>query len=188
MPWGDPDVSGTWSTDDLRGVPTQRPDQFAGRSELSDAEFAERVAANNQTRTRELNRVGAFRNDVGTRTFRQTSLVVEPADGRIPPMTPVAQARGAAVAAVRRSAPGSWLDRSTAADLAPAPALSAAATHSCLGGGSGLPPRAYPLTRGGPPLTSTWRAVEHDHCRHVILRDVESPNGHHHSRHARACP
>src|SRR5215213_4989058 len=58
MPWGDPDVSGTWSTDDLRGVPTQRPDEFAGRSELSDAEFAERVAANNQTRTRELNRVG----------------------------------------------------------------------------------------------------------------------------------
>ena len=100
MPWGDPDVSGTWSTDDLRGVPTQRPDQFAGRSELSDEEFAERVAANNQTRTRELNRVGAFRNDVGTRTFRQTSLVVEPADGRIPPMTPEAQARGAAVAAV----------------------------------------------------------------------------------------
>ena len=112
MPWGDPDISGTWSTDDLRGVPTQRPDQFAGRSELSDAEFAERVAANDQTRTRELNRVGAFRNDVGTRTFRQTSLVVEPADGRIPPMTPEAQARGAAVAAVRRSAPGSWLDRS----------------------------------------------------------------------------
>ena len=112
MPWGDPDVSGTWSTDDLRGVPTQRPDEFAGRAELSDEEFAKRVAANNQTRTRELNRVGAFRNDVGTRTFRQTSLVVEPADGRIPPMTPEAQARGAAVAAVRRSAPSSWLDRS----------------------------------------------------------------------------
>ena len=72
MPWGDPDVSGTWSTDDLRGVPTQRPDQFAGRSELSDAEFADRVAAKNQTRTSKWNRVGAFRNDVGTRTFRQT--------------------------------------------------------------------------------------------------------------------
>ena len=80
-------------------------------SELSDAEFAKRVDANNQTRTRELNRVGAFRNDVGTRTFRQTSLVVEPADGRIPPMTPEAQARGAAVAASELRA-GSWLDRS----------------------------------------------------------------------------
>lgn len=111
-PWGDPDVSGTWSTDDLRGLPTQRPDEFAGRAELSDEEFAKRVDANNQTRTRELNRVGAFRNDVGTRTFRQTSLVVEPADGRIPPMTPEAQARGAAVAAARQSAPSSWLDRS----------------------------------------------------------------------------
>ncbi len=111
-PWGDPDVSGTWSTDDLRGLPTQRPDEFAGRAELSDEEFAKRVDANNKTRTQELNRVGAFRNDVGTRTFRQTSLVVEPADGRIPPMTPEATARGAAVAAVRRSAPTSWLDRS----------------------------------------------------------------------------
>ncbi len=111
-PWGDPDVSGTWSTDDLRGLPTQRADEFAGRAELSDEEFAKRVEANNRTRTQELNRVGAFRNDVGTRTFRQTSLVVEPADGRIPPMTPEATARGAAVAAVRRSAPTSWLDRS----------------------------------------------------------------------------
>jgi hypothetical protein len=111
-PWGDPDVQGTWSSDDLRGVPTQRPDEFAGRTELSDEEFARRAAANQDARTRELNRVGAFRNDVGTRTFRQTSLVVEPADGRIPPLTPDAQLRTAQVAATRRSAPGSWTDRS----------------------------------------------------------------------------
>jgi hypothetical protein len=111
-PWGDPDVEGTWSSDDLRGVPTQRPEEFAGRSELSDEEFAKRAATNQDTRTRELNRVGAFRNDVGTRTFRQASLVVEPSDGRIPPLTPDAQQRTAQVAATRRSAPGSWTDRS----------------------------------------------------------------------------
>lgn len=111
-PWGDPDVQGTWSSDDLRGVPAQRPDEFAGRAELSDEEFAKRVAANNETRSRELNRVGAFRNDVGTRTFKQTSLVVEPADGRIPPLTPEAQRRTAQVAALRGSAPNSWTDRS----------------------------------------------------------------------------
>ena len=111
-PWGDPDIQGTWSSDDLRGVPVQRADEFAGRAELSDEEFAKRDAANKDTRTRELNRVGAFRNDVGTRTFRQTSLVVEPADGRIPPMTPEAQ-REVAIRQVQRStAPSSWTDRS----------------------------------------------------------------------------
>jgi hypothetical protein len=93
-------------------MPMQRPQQFAGRAELSDREFADRQSANKDTRTRELNRVGAFRNDVGTRTFRMTSLVVEPADGRIPPLTPEAAARTTAVAATRRSAPRSWEDRS----------------------------------------------------------------------------
>ena len=43
-PWGDPDIQGTWSTDDLRGVPVQRPDEFAGRAELSDEEFAGQYA------------------------------------------------------------------------------------------------------------------------------------------------
>jgi len=110
--WGDPDIGGTWSSDDLRGVPIQRPDEFGNRAQLTDEEFAKRDAQNQQTRTQELNRVGAFRNDVGTRTARQTSLVVDPADGKIPPMTSEAQSRGAAVALVRRSAPASWLDRS----------------------------------------------------------------------------
>jgi hypothetical protein len=111
-PWGDPDIEGTWSSDDLRGVPVQRPDQFAGRSELSDEEFAKRSADNSETRTRELNRVGAFRNDVGTRTFRQTSLIVEPADGRFPPTTPEAQRETARRQVQRSTAPGSWTDRS----------------------------------------------------------------------------
>jgi hypothetical protein len=110
--WGDPAIEGTWSSDDLRGVPMQRPDEFGNRAQLTDEEFAKRDAQNEQTRTQELNRVGAFRNDVGTRTVRQTSLVVDPVDGKIPPMTSEAQSRGAAVAQVRRSAPVSWLDRS----------------------------------------------------------------------------
>jgi len=111
-PWGDPDIQGTWSSDDLRSVPIQRADEFAGRSELSDEEFAKRSAANNDTRTRELNRVGAFRNDVGTRTFRQTSLIVEPADGRFPPTTPEAQREVARRQVQRSTAPGTWTDRS----------------------------------------------------------------------------
>ena len=78
--WGGPDISGTWSSDDLRNVPVQRPAELGTRAQLSDEEYAKRLADNNEARARELNRVGAFRNDFGTRTFRQTSLVVEPAE------------------------------------------------------------------------------------------------------------
>jgi hypothetical protein len=111
-PWGDPDLQGTWSTDDLRGVPLQRPEEVAGRAELTDEEFARRAAQNDESRNRELNRAGAFRNDVGTRTFRMTSLIVDPPDGRMPPLTPEAERRAALVAAIRRTAPASWHDRS----------------------------------------------------------------------------
>ncbi len=111
-PWGDPDIAGTWSSDDLRGVPIQRPNELAGRAQLSDEEFAKRTAANDEARNRELNRVGAFRNDVGTRTFRQTSLVVEPADGKLPPLTPDAQREVSKRQAQRSNPPATWTDRS----------------------------------------------------------------------------
>jgi len=110
-PWGDPDISGTWSSDDLRNVPVQRPAEFANRAQLSDEEYAKRLAANDEARNRELNRVGAFRNDVGTRTFRQTSLVVEPTDGRLP-ITPEAQREVDRRQQQRSNPPNSWTDRS----------------------------------------------------------------------------
>src|SRR5262245_35163637 len=110
-PWGDPDISGTWSSDDLRSVPLQRPKEFGTRSELTDDEYAKRRADNGETRTRELNRVGAFRNDVGTRTFRQASLVVEPADGRLP-ITPEAQKEIDRRQQQRSNPPNTWTDRS----------------------------------------------------------------------------
>lgn len=47
--WGDPDIAGTWSSDDLRGVPMQRPDEFGNRAQLTDEEFARRDAQNQQT-------------------------------------------------------------------------------------------------------------------------------------------
>jgi hypothetical protein len=110
-PWGDPDISGTWSSDDLRNVPVQRPAEFGNRAELTDAEYAKRLADNGDARTRELNRVGAFRNDVGTRTFRQTSLVVEPADGRLP-IAAEAQKEVERRQQQRSNPPNSWTDRS----------------------------------------------------------------------------
>ena len=92
-PWGDPDFAGVWSSDDMRGIPRERPDEFGTRRFLTDEEYAKRVERDTQSRTQESNRVGAFRNDVGTRTFRQTSLVIDPPDGKIPALTAAGQSR-----------------------------------------------------------------------------------------------
>jgi hypothetical protein len=95
-PWGHPDIGGVWSSDDMRGIPRERPDEFGTRRFLTDEEYAKRVERDEQTRKQEGSRVGAFRNDVGTRTFSQTSLVVDPPDGKIPALTPEGQKRSAA--------------------------------------------------------------------------------------------
>ena len=111
-PWGDPDLQGVWTSDDMLSIPMERPEQFAGRAELTDAEFAERSQRDQAALDRNRKAVGAFRGDVGSRTFRQTSRVIEPADGRIPPTTPLAQRRVAERQAQRSNAPSSWQDRS----------------------------------------------------------------------------
>jgi hypothetical protein len=111
-PWGDPDLQGVWTSDDMLSIPMERPEQFAGRAELTDEEFAARSQRDQQALQRNRGAVGAFRGDVGTRTFRQTSRVIEPADGRIPPTTPEAQRRVAERQAARSNAPSSWEDRS----------------------------------------------------------------------------
>jgi hypothetical protein len=95
-PWGDPDLSGLYSTDDMRGVPTQRPQQFGDRESLTPEEFAERAAQQAAGRERAINDETFLRNEWGTRTFGYSSLVVEPADGRVPEMTPAGRARAGA--------------------------------------------------------------------------------------------
>ncbi|MEO8256433.1 MAG: hypothetical protein ABI868_03725 [Acidobacteriota bacterium] len=111
-PWGHPDLQGVWTTDDMLSIPMERPEQFAGRAELTDEEFAARAKRDQTALERNRNAAGAFRGDVGSRTFRQTSRVIEPADGRVPPTTPEAQRRVALRQAQRSNAPSSWEDRS----------------------------------------------------------------------------
>jgi len=94
-PWGDPDLQGVWSSDDMRGVATVRQPQFGNRLFLTDAEYAERLSRDETTRRRADNDIGSFRNDVGFRTWRQTSLIVDPQDGRYPAYTPHAETRRA---------------------------------------------------------------------------------------------
>ena len=43
-PWGDPDIQGTFTTDDELGVPFERPAQFGTRTDVTDTEFADRQA------------------------------------------------------------------------------------------------------------------------------------------------
>jgi len=84
-PWGHPDLQGVWTTTGMRFVPLERPRRFGTRAVLTDRELAQRVALNPD-------RGETITPGVAERTpqmSRQASLVVSPADGRIP-LTPVA--------------------------------------------------------------------------------------------------
>ncbi len=94
-PWGDPDLQAIWSGDSAFGIPLQRPAALGTKAELTDAEFAQKLQRDERTRKNAENAVGSFRNDNSwlTRSFRQTSLIVDPPDGRTPPLVPGAEAR-----------------------------------------------------------------------------------------------
>ena len=92
--WGHPDMQGIWTTDDMRGIPQQRVPAFGTRQYLTDEEFAARGAQRDGARqTQDRGAVGTFRNEEGTRTFGYTSMVIDPPDGRIPPVLPEARQR-----------------------------------------------------------------------------------------------
>src|SRR5262245_39416956 len=92
-PWGDPDLQGIWSGVAMSEVPLQRPPQFGSRSTLTDQEFLARVAQAEKQREDDEN--GPV--DPATpspqhwiergRPSRQASLIIDPADGRLPPLT-----------------------------------------------------------------------------------------------------
>jgi hypothetical protein len=127
-PWGDPDLQGTWTSDDTWGVPFERPKQFGTRATLTEdelkarektvsnsEEFVETGGANHSPAKAELDAKekgeappappqGRFGRGVDSapvpghwgefarRASHQTSQVVDPPDGRLPPLTPEAQA------------------------------------------------------------------------------------------------
>jgi hypothetical protein len=101
---GHPDLTGTW---DYRTVtPLERPNELAAKQELSDEEAAEYAQQTVQSRNQD-RRDGAgtdadvarayndFWWDRGTTVVgtRRTSLIVDPPDGRLPPLTPEGQQR-----------------------------------------------------------------------------------------------
>jgi hypothetical protein len=95
-PWGQPDISGVWTSDGAIGIPRERPAEFAGRSELTDQEFSDKLKRDDATRKRSDATCGAFCNDNAwlKKSFNQTSLIVD-GDGKTPPVTPQAETRRA---------------------------------------------------------------------------------------------
>jgi hypothetical protein len=91
--WGDPDLEGTWTSDDMRGIPTSRPQAMANRESLTPEEFARRAGGDEASRDRAVNQETFLRNEFGVRTFGYTSFVVEPANGQMPALTAAGQAR-----------------------------------------------------------------------------------------------
>jgi hypothetical protein len=99
-PWGDPDLQGMWPIDKLNGTPVQRPESFGDRRYLTDGEYAERVERLRGLNARyddEIanNKMGSGHWAEMGRPNRLTSLIVEPANGRLPPLTPEGERRSA---------------------------------------------------------------------------------------------
>jgi len=101
-PWGDPDLRGTWPLqliNDAR-IPLERPADLATRAELTEQEFAERLQRAEQSDaafSREaLSVSGGGTSGLAhwlrsTPMGRRTSLLIDPADGRLPSLTARAQ-------------------------------------------------------------------------------------------------
>lgn len=94
--WGHPVIEGIWSTDDMRGIPRDRPRELGTQEYLSNEQFLERARTQQAGRDRAVNEETFLRNEWGTRTFGFTSLVVDPPDGRTPPLNDAGRARAEA--------------------------------------------------------------------------------------------
>ena len=99
-PWGDPDLRGKWPIDYLAGTPRTRSAEYGDRAFLTDEEYDRvfRQAENlidryDEEEDANMMAMGHW-NERG-HPLRQTSLVMEPANGQIPPMTEEGRRRAA---------------------------------------------------------------------------------------------
>jgi hypothetical protein len=104
-PWGEPDLQGIWTRDS--DEPLQRPSKYGTKEFLTDEERAtldKQIASIVGREADESRRQRGTEQDVGgaynaaiftshLRTGRRTSMIVDPADGHIPPFTPEEQKR-----------------------------------------------------------------------------------------------
>lgn len=95
-PWGDPDLQGMWPIVHLISVPLERPEQYGERLYFNEEELERQRAAVEARNTRYENEDASDRIGMGhwaemTDLPPQTSLIVDPPNGRLPPLTPEGQ-------------------------------------------------------------------------------------------------
>jgi hypothetical protein len=92
--WGDPDLQGMWPGN--MGVPLQRSEKLGTRTTLTDEEFAQREAqAKKQAQADSQSTAASDSVGIGPPSYwvergtptRQTSLIIDPPNGRLPPLT-----------------------------------------------------------------------------------------------------
>jgi hypothetical protein len=107
--WGEPDLRGTYTSDNSIGIPFERPAQYADRPVLTDEEFDAREKANQVQLAKDLaerpeskfeedeaaNNAPRHWLERGTKLSHATSLVIDPPNGRLPALTPEGQRRQA---------------------------------------------------------------------------------------------
>jgi hypothetical protein len=97
--WGEPDLQGIWT--DETATPLQRPARYANQEFFTEAERVELDRVRSEVLGRERRAERGTERDVSgsynnvfvsfKRTGARTSLIVDPPNGRIPPLTPEAQ-------------------------------------------------------------------------------------------------
>ena len=128
-PWGDPDLMGTYTNRTI--TPVQRPDDLAGREFLTADEIVELERERIELNERLLHappertvagglprggcNVGFYNDfwlDLRTKPTGRTSIIVDPPDGRLPPVTPEYERFAAARAEERltRGVADTWTD------------------------------------------------------------------------------
>ena len=138
-PWGDPDLQGTWTSDDTLGVPMERDKKYGDRLYLTEDELKDREKRVEQSKQRIENPSsdnhspakaqldagaaatapargvdsapvpGQF-GEYARRASKQTSQIVDPPNGRLPALTPEGEKKQAAARASRGKAPSTWTD------------------------------------------------------------------------------
>jgi hypothetical protein len=92
-PWGEPDLQGTWSSDDTDGINMARGGGRGGAPAPTDLYISDEAWAQRKeqiaraAKQAEGGGSSTFRFDFGRRAFPQTSLIVDPPDGRMPAYT-----------------------------------------------------------------------------------------------------
>jgi hypothetical protein len=127
-PWGDPDIQGGYSNVNENGIPLEKPGALGDREidDLDDSEFAELIRERNARA--EASAAGIGGRDTGAGPVHwyehynaknsRAWMISDPADGRIPAMTPQAQQRiaggrgGRGRGGLEGGQADSWLDRS----------------------------------------------------------------------------